>query len=444
MIGAMAKHTMFKAGSVLLIASCLVAAVSTTSMVSGARADGATSLPAAPTPPVTEARADADLFDPVSPQGVSARGLYFPGPTARRLGAAGIIRTLRNSQMDAAVIDVKTDRGPVLFNTSVPAFRDSAMNVLGDAQAMIRQLHEAGIYTVARLVCFNDPVTPLRHPELAVLDGREHRRGQVWRSGGGGPWLDPSNPANHEAIRALAVEVEALGFDEIQLDYVRFPVDRTTAWAVFPHSRTGVRRYEYLTNMLRMIDESIHIPLGVDIFGVAALHEGDTNGLGQLVEQWVQYVEVFQPMLYANNFRSWRASPGQDRGESFVHTATAILRRRVGTRAVIRPYLQAFGIGAGRPFNEEMIAGYIRAARSANADGFLFWNPAANYGTVTRSMNGRARGLSPFPVAATDLPTRANRADAASTATPNTHAPSASYVEPATELMAVAAKAAAY
>lgn len=437
MIASMAKHTLFKAGSVLLIAGCLVAGMSLAT-TSGARADGATGLPAAPTPPVAEARADADLFDPVTPQGVSARGLYFPGPTARRLGAAGIIRTLRASQMDAAVIDVKTDRGPVLFNTNVAVFRDSSMNVLGDAQALTRQLREAGIYTIARLVCFNDPVTPLRHPELAVLDGREHRRGQVWRSGGGGAWLDPSNPATQEALRQLAVEVEALGFDEIQLDYVRFPVDRTTAWAVFPHSRPGVRRYEHLTNMLRMIDESIHIPLGVDIFGVAALHEGDSNGLGQSVEQWVQYVEVFQPMLYANNFRSWRAGPGQDRGESFVRTATAILRRRVGTRAVIRPYLQAFAIGAGRPFNEEMIAGYIRAARSANADGFLFWNPAANYGTVTRSMNGRARGMSPFPVAATDLPTRA-----ATAAAPAAAQPSVSYVAPATQLMAAAAKAAA-
>ncbi|MBK8172259.1 MAG: hypothetical protein IPK60_18205 [Sandaracinaceae bacterium] len=405
MITRMAKRTIFKAHTVVLLAACLFAGVATT-MVSDARADGATALPQGPTPPVIEARADADLFDPVTAQGVSARGMYFTGPFAHRQGAAGIIRTLRNARLDAAVIDVKTDRGPVLFNTQVPAFRDTAVNVLGDAHALIQELKAAGIYTIARLVCFNDPVTPLRHPELAVLDGREHRRGQIWRSGGGGPWLDPSNPANHEAIRQLAVEVEALGFDEIQLDYVRFPVDRTTNWAIFPHSRPGVRRHEYLTNMLRMIDESIHIPLGVDIFGVAALHEGDTNGLGQLVENWVQYVEVFQPMLYANNFRSWHASPGQDRGESFVRTATAILRRRVGARAVIRPYLQAFSIGAGRPFDEAMIAGYVRAARDAHADGFLFWNPAANYGTVSRSMNGRARDLSPFPVSATELPTR--------------------------------------
>jgi len=63
-------------------------------------------------------------------------------------------------------------------------------------------------------------------------------------------------------------------------------------------------------------------------------------------------------------------------------------------------------VGAGRPFDEAMIAGYVRAARDAHADGFLFWNPAANYGTVSRSMNGRARDLSPFPVSATELPTR--------------------------------------
>lgn len=416
MITQMAKNTFLKARFVFLIAAGLLA-VTSSSFVSEVRADGPTNLPQAPTPPVAEARADADLFDEVSPAGVSARGMYFTGPFAHRYGAQGIIRALRAARLDAAVIDVKTDRGPVLFDTHVEVFRSSSVNILGDAHALIQELKDAGIYTIARIVCFNDPVTPHHHPELAVLDGRENRRGQIWRSGGGGSWLDPSNPANHEALRQLAVEVEGLGFNEIQLDYVRFPVDRTTNWAVFPHSRPGVRRYEYLTNMLRMIDESIHIPLGVDIFGVAALHEGDSNGLGQLVEEWVRYVEVFQPMLYANNFRSWRASPGMDRGESFVRTATAILRRRVGARAVIRPYLQAFALGAGRRFDEAMIAGYVRAARDSHADGFLFWNPAANYGTVSRSMNGQARSLSPFPVAATELPTHRTTTVGAAAAT---------------------------
>ena len=38
----------------------------------------------------------------------------------------------------------------------------------------------------------------------------------------------------HDLIVELAKEVEDLGFDEIQLEYIRFPVDEGTRFATFP------------------------------------------------------------------------------------------------------------------------------------------------------------------------------------------------------------------
>jgi len=85
-----------------------------------------------------------------------------------------------------------------------------------------------------------------------------------------------------------------------------------------------------------------------------------------------------------------------DRGASFVFAATQRLRERVGAHHVIRPFLQAFSAGTER-YDEQFIAGQIRSARQAGANGFLFWNPASNFGTVMRAMRGPARGLTPFP-----------------------------------------------
>lgn len=342
-------------------------------------------------------RGGASLEDPVSAQGRAARGLYFTGPYVRRFGVEGIIRSLTQANLDAAVIDLKDDQGRVLFDTHVPLLVGSRSPMLGDVRALVARLKAVGIYTIGRIVCFNDPIVPRAHPERAILDGRPRRAGQPWVSWGtGNTFLDPTNPDNHALIRDLAVEAAALGFDEVQLDYVRFPVDRGTAYAVFSHERQGARHWEYLASMLRMVDEAIHVPLGVDIFGVSALRVGDPAGLGQSPEDWTRYVEVFTPMLYANNFKSWVGSGEMDRGASFVFAATQRLRERVGARYVVRPFLQAFAAGTDT-YDETFVAAQIRAARRAGANGFLFWNPASNFGTVMRAMRGPARGLAPFP-----------------------------------------------
>jgi len=342
-------------------------------------------------------RNDTSLEDPLSEQGRHARGLYFSAPFVHLRGVEGVLGQLRGTGLDAAVIDIKDDQGRVSIDTAVPELAGSKADLLGDPRALVQTLHEHNVYAIARIVCFNDPIVPRAHPELAVMDARAHRQGQPWVSWGtGNTWLDPSNPRNHEIIRGLATEAAALGFDEVQLDYIRFPVDRGTDYAIFSNLPEGTRHWQVIADMLRKIDESVNVPLGVDVFGVSALRVGDPAGLGQSLEDWSPYVEVFTPMLYANNFHSWRPTPGHERGASFVAAATDSLRDRLGDRAVIRPFLQGFAVGADS-FDEDFVTGQIRAARANGANGFLVWNPASGYGTVQRALHGPARGLLPFP-----------------------------------------------
>jgi hypothetical protein len=244
-------------------------------------------------------------------------------------------------------------------------------------------------------VCFADPVFPARRPERAI---RHVRRGTPWRSWGtGGTWLDPYNRANHRMVVALAQEAEAVGFDEIQLDYVRFPVDDGTEYAEYP-AFDGTPRPRLLIELLRAVDEAIRIPLGVDVFGLAAYRDGDPSGLGQDLEAWVDYVEAFSPMLYVNAMRTWNLDDPL-RSQTLVQLGVARLRERVGPRPVIRPFLQSFPQGTP-VFNPQFIADQIRGARLGHADGFLFWHPGSDYSMLRRGMTGAARGLSPFPIEA--------------------------------------------
>lgn len=341
----------------------------------------------------------ADRFvDPVSEQGQKARGLYFNGPMQKHLGAARIVSTLRATGVDAAVLDLKDGEGRVTYDTRVALLDGQEDIFVPDMGAMVKALHDAGMYAIARIVCFSDPKLPRAHPELAVMDGRPRHENEVWGQEwtDRNTWLDPYNAKNHELVLALAEEAEAFGFDEIQLDYVRFPVDGATKFAVFPN-KDGRTRQEVILALLRQLDEALAIPIGADVFGVTAFRMGDPDGLGQVPEEWARYVEVFSPMLYVNGMSQMGELGTDQRAMKLILRAIKNLNRRLGHGPVLRPFMQAFEEGADY-YNADFIAEQIMGARLGGADGFLFWHPASRYGMVREGINGPARGQTPFPI----------------------------------------------
>lgn len=327
----------------------------------------------------------------------SATGLYFTGPFVEGRGSAGIIELLRNSRMDTAVIDLKDATGRVHHDTAIPELEDSETGMMGDGRTLLRELHDAGIRSVARIVCFNDPLLAPNVPDRAILDARERFHGRVWTSWGtGGAWLDPWDPRNQEMVLELAEEAEQLGFDEVQLDYIRFPVDDAREWALYPDERSEISRSELLHQLLARMDEQLDIPIGVDVFGIQAYHGGDRAGLGQDLELWADHVDVYCPMLYLHSMSAWEVGT-EERGRRLVERGVRNLRERLGPRPVIRPFLQGFETGADH-WDMDFIAEQIRGARRGGADGFLFWHAGSSYGMVQRAMVNRARSLSPFPV----------------------------------------------
>ena len=336
--------------------------------------------------------------DPMTVQGQQARGLYYTAMFLRRHGVEGVVRSVKRARLDAAVIDVKDAAGRMGYETDIEILKPQNEGYLGDeARAFVARLREENIYSIARVSCFADPQLPVRHPEHAIQDARPRRRGQAWTSWGTGhAWLDPYSEHNHQLVIDLAKEVEALGFDEIQLDYIRFPVDDGTALAIYP-TETDQPRDELLLGLLRRIDEAVSIPISVDVFGLTAFRDGDPPELGQHLEEWTAHVEVYSPMLYLNSMRNWMRGD-RDRVFVLVHNGIANMRRRLGDEPVIRPFLQGFRRGADY-WNPQFITRQIQAAKQGGADGFLFWSTSSNFEMVKHAMVGPARRLSPFPIA---------------------------------------------
>lgn len=337
---------------------------------------------------------DPRWHDPVSEAGQHARGLYLGASFVRRNGIDGVIEEIRSSGMNAVVLDLKDSDGRIHHDTRVPELRPYRTGWLGDTAELVRRLKEAGVYTIARITCFADRSLPADAPDRAI---QHVRRRTPWVSWGtGGTWLDPHHPENQRLVVDLSREAQALGFEEVQLDYVRFPVDEGIEYALYP-AQTEESHADVLMRLLRAVDEAISIPLGVDVFGLAAYRRGDPSGLGQDLERWTEHVEVFSPMLYVNSMRNWRRGE-PNRAYSLIYDGVRLLRERIGPRPVIRPFLQAFSRGADH-FDPDFIAQQIRGARQGRADGILFWHPGHSYGMVRRAMRTRARGLVPFPIA---------------------------------------------
>jgi hypothetical protein len=347
----------------------------------------------------SSALTQATQNDHLSQRVQRATGLYISGPYIRIHGVEGVIGMLRRARMDTAVVDFKDGMGRVLYDSSIPELARSESGHIEDPRALVQALHDANIHVIGRIVCFSDRQLALREPDRAIQDNRPRHEGRPWVSWGtGGAWLNPWDRRNLDMIVRLADEVESFGVDEIQLDYIRFPVDDGVHLAAYPGERTDITRAQHLHDLLARIDATISVPLGADVFGIQAFWEGDRSGLGQDLELWADHVDVFSPMLYLNAMLDWERDRPH-RARSLVQIGVSRLRERIGDRPIIRPFLQGFDNGLSEEeWEPRFIADQIRGARGGGADGFLFWNPGSMFGMVQRAMQGPARALSPFSI----------------------------------------------
>ncbi len=145
----------------------------------------------------------------------SAKAIYLdPRITTERDEFEALVNLIDRTELNALVLDIK-EIG-VYYDTDVAFFHDvGAVAPRYDVTDYLRTLKEHDIYTIARLVSFKDPITPLARPDLAVTD---EITGEIWRDGGDETWLNPFAEEVWEATTDLAREAAELGFDEVQFD----------------------------------------------------------------------------------------------------------------------------------------------------------------------------------------------------------------------------------
>ncbi len=215
-----------------------------------------------------------------------------------------MLALIDQTEINAMVIDVKETGGWLYYATDLPeavAAGSLMSSPVFDLEELLPALKERGIYTIARVVVMKDNTLGQSRPELAV---RNTATGEPWTDWGGGTWLDPGNPGVAEYVAAIAGDLAAKGFDEVQLDYIRFFSDGPYELAETNLPHTQSFRLPTIQRVMRVISDELawtRTFLAADVFPIAFIATDD-QGIGQRPEVIMPYVDYFSPMVYPSHY----------------------------------------------------------------------------------------------------------------------------------------------
>ncbi len=290
---------------------------------------------------------------------------------------AQILEFADASTVNALVFDTKVELGNVVHEVDgydEPAAIGSLQPVY-DARERIQQAREHGLYTITRIVTFQDPYASLHRNDYALHNSVD---GDTWTTWSGLGWMDPTDRGAWEYPIELGVAACKMGFDEIQFDYVRFPSDGDLDTTVYdrPEALTAEGRVavigEFLTTARERINEA-GCAVSADIFAIV-LSVRDEQGIGQKVEELSWTVDAVSPMVYPSHYGpGWLnlANPNDHPAEVVGEALESGMIRMEGG-ALLRPWIQAFSWSA------DQVREAIATTESLNM-GWLLWNQLSYY-----------------------------------------------------------------
>ena len=157
----------------------------------------------------------------------------------------------------------KDDEGIVTYNTSLPVpYQAGAVRKRINIGELIKKAHDMDIYIIGRIVVFKDE-------KLFRFNNTEYA---VWNSSSNSPWGKKFKVEDSETGEitweqrefwvdsfseyiwnynvSIAEEIQSLGVDEIQFDYIRFPTDGDLSAASYRFQRSGMSRMDALESFL--------------------------------------------------------------------------------------------------------------------------------------------------------------------------------------------------
>lgn len=382
----------------------------TVAFVRSATSTGEFTKPIAPTAPV--APTVAHIPTPSSVRAIYMSQCAAGTPSFR----ADLMHLIDTSDLNAIVIDIRDYTGEIAFPTDNPMLKEYVSDACGakDMKAFVQQLHDKHIYVIGRITTFQNPAYTKVHPEQAV----QKVGGGVWKDYKGLSFVDVGAKPYWDTVVELGRESYALGFDELNFDYIRFPSDGPMSQAVYSYD-AGKSKAEALEGFFKYLHDNLEptlssatamdgqwVPvMSADLFGMAATNYDDL-GVGQVLERTMPYFDFVDPMVYPSHYPTgfdgyknvnehpydivdFSLTRAVARAEATTTEIASLAYTRIGTSAPalyakpsypaskIRPWLQSFDYPV--TYTPAMVQAQIQADTDAGLSSYLFWDPANKY-----------------------------------------------------------------
>jgi hypothetical protein len=311
----------------------------------------------------------------------AAKALYIPfGLLYDRATLEGVLDMAKDTEVNAIVVDLKDDWATTAWQSSLPLAKEIGAYNKGvmDAKDIIQLAHARGLYVIGRMVIFKDTLLAKAHPEYAV----QRRSGGYYVDLEGLMWVDPFRKEVQDYNIGLALELAAMGIDEVQYDYIRFPSDGSIEGLLYSQEATYASRTSTLADFIGRTHAALmktQAFFSIDVFGLVPWIEPGTDmGIGQTMEAIAPNVDYLCPMLYPTTFGPGElgyAVPGVYPYE-VVYRSVMEAHKRTTTK--IRPWLQHYTI-YGIEYGPVQRLQQRKAADDAQSSGWTFWNAAGWY-----------------------------------------------------------------
>ena len=296
---------------------------------------------------------------------------------------------VETTELNAVVIDIKDYTGVVSFPNNFPKTIVGGGCMVTDMRAFVQTLHEAEIYVIGRISVFQDPSYTKLFPALAV---KKKSDGEVWKDYKGLSFVDVGAKPYWDYIVELSEEAYAIGFDEINYDYVRYPSDGNMEDALYSWVVGTTTKPEMLESFFTYLHDGLRdtgVKTSVDLFGMTTTVTSDM-GIGQILENALPYFDYISPMVYPSHYpATWNgfASPAEHPYEVIkIAMAKGIEREQAlnilngiatSTPSKLRPWIQDFNLGA--VYGPDKVRAQIQATYDVGLTSWMLWNAGNKY-----------------------------------------------------------------
>lgn len=324
-----------------------------------------------------------------------------------------LIKLIKETELNAIVVDIKDYSGYITYDIDLPEiekYKAKEMRI-SKINSVIKQFHDEGIYVIARITIFQDPILAKARPDLAI-----HNRLKLtpntqnltpktlWLDHKNLAWIDPAAREAWDYNIAIAKDAVSRGFDELNFDYIRFPSDGDLDNMKFKFWDGITPKHEIMRNFFKYLREQLpDIKISADLFGLATINKTDL-GIGQIIEDAYAYFDYVAPMVYPSHYAKMflgYKNPAQYPYEVVKYSMESAVKRlqnyesgitnNATTTATttkihnsqLRPWLQDFNLGAD--YDAKMVKKQIQAVYNAASstpeliNGWMLWNPKNIY-----------------------------------------------------------------